>query len=75
MPYDLQLKKKQREVAALLSGEDVSGWFFATLQNTPFTMTGSVYDGLLQAVYILIAWVLLSRLRRVVVHEEKKTES
>ncbi len=51
------------------------GWFFATLQNTPYTMTGIVYDGLLEAVYILIAWVLLSRLRRVVVHEEKKTES
>ena len=50
-------------------------WFFATLQNVPFDMNVIVHDGVLQTFYILVAWPMLGRLRRLVVHDEKKAES
>lgn len=50
-------------------------WFFATLQNVPFDMNVIVHDGVLQTFYILVAWPMLGRLRRLVAHDEKKAES
>ena len=50
-------------------------WFFATLQNVPFDMNVIVHDGVLQTFYILVAWPILGRLRRLVGHDEKKAES
>ncbi len=50
-------------------------WFFATLQNVPYDQTVIMYDGVLQTFYILVAWPILGRLRRLVAHEEKKADS
>ncbi len=50
-------------------------WFFATLQNVPYDMNVVVHDGVLQTFYILVAWPILGRLRRLVAHDEKKAES
>lgn len=44
-------------------------WFFATLQNVPFDENRIIHDGVLQTFYILVAWPVLGRLRRLVVRQ------
>ncbi len=52
------------------------GWFFATLQNAPVDMELIVHDGLVETVYVLVSWPVLTALRRFAVpHDEKKAES
>lgn len=50
-------------------------WLFATLQGFPFVGALALHDSIIQAVYIPPAWLIFSRLRRLVKHEDKKEES
>ena len=52
------------------------GWFFATLQNAPADMDLLVRDGLVETLYVLVSWPLLTVLRKFAVpHDERTAES
>ncbi len=50
-------------------------WIFAILQNEARPFEAMLTDAVIQGVWLLAAWPLLTRLRRPRVHDEKKSSS